>query len=208
MTEIDLNKLSQSELIELKRSLLEYWLSNRAKLQNTKPKENDYREASHFEDNLTQWELNFQENEKLFSEQKKKLNNRIKKRRQDLTKSEKLNNMYEEELKFLPLLERAGRTILSDSPREDRKRLEGRNLPFKGNPNSSIDRYDFNEKTGKIEIAQRRFYDANGNAEQDFDYFHQDSSGTHIFPHIHIWIGYNRSEQIFCNKDRTHVMGR
>ena len=80
MADIDFNKLSQSELIELKRSLLEYWLSNRAKLQNTKPKEDDYRKTANFEANLAQWELNFRENEKLFSDLKTELDKRIRKR--------------------------------------------------------------------------------------------------------------------------------
>lgn len=189
--EIDLDKLSQSELIEFKRSLLEYWLSNRAKLQNAKPKENDYHDTSHFEDNLAQWELNFQENEKLFTEQKTKLDNRIKKRSKDLTESEILANMYENELQILPLLEKEGRTILPDTIREVHERFEGRSLPFNGIPNSSVDHFVKN-KEGKLILSKRRFYDSNGNTEQDFDYDHQNKN-DHIFPHVHVWFLNERS---------------
>lgn len=36
-------------------------------------------------------------------------------------------------------------------------------------------------------LKQRRFFDSEGRAYQDIDYDH-DKHGTHIFPHIHIWI--------------------
>lgn len=169
---------------------------NRAKLQNTKPKENDYRDTSHFEDNLAQWELNFQENEKLFTEQKTKLDNRIKKRSKDLTESEILANMYENELQILPLLEKEGRIILPDTVREVHEQVIASGLPLLGTPNSSVDRFVLHKDTGKLILHQRRFYDSKGYPEQDFDYVHKDRDKVHIFPHIHIWVDGDRQDFI------------
>ena len=57
---------------------------------------------------------------------------------------------------------------------------QGRNLPTRGEPNSSKDLEDSNG------IKQKRYYDKNGNADVDIDYRHSEEE-THIFPHKHIW---------------------
>ena len=50
-------------------------------------------------------------------------------------------------------------------------------------PNIRIDYYD--EKTGKL--LQQRWYGPDGVAIWDRDWDHNNSDGTHIFPHDHYW---------------------
>lgn len=52
-------------------------------------------------------------------------------------------------------------------------------LPTKGDPNSSKDLIDDNG------VKQRRYYDKNGNADMDIDYWHPGEN--HKFPHRHDW---------------------
>ena len=70
-------------------------------------------------------------------------------------------------------------------PRENHKVFahnENHSLPAKGQePFSSADLLG---EDGSVK--QRRYYDWEGKAEMDIDYYHTDD-GTHDFPHIHIW---------------------
>lgn len=43
-------------------------------------------------------------------------------------------------------------------------------------------------------VKQRRYYDGNGNADEDIDYHHPGSD--HEFPHRHVWSGPNRGPAI------------
>lgn len=104
--------------------------------------------------------------------------------------------MYEEELKLLPLLEEKGRNVLPDSKRKNHRQIVGRRIEAKGEPNSSIDRFEVDSVTGELTLAQRRFFDTNRNPEQDFDYSHPDAMNNHVFPHIHVWIDGERQERI------------
>lgn len=56
-----------------------------------------------------------------------------------------------------------------------------RSLSPIGKPNSKIDRY----KNG-IKV-QTRWYGKDGKAVRNRDFIHQNSNGTHFFPHDHIW---------------------
>lgn len=57
---------------------------------------------------------------------------------------------------------------------------DGRSLPIKHSPNSSMDLHD------EDGLKQRRYFDENGRAIEDIDYRHSDD-GTHVFPHRHDW---------------------
>ncbi|MFY3791396.1 hypothetical protein ACOQFO_06830 [Ureibacillus sp. MALMAid1270] len=48
-----------------------------------------------------------------------------------------------------------------------------------------MDLFTLNPATGKVEIKQRRYFDINGWATRDIDYFH---SGVVPFPHYHNWL--------------------
>ena len=105
--------------------------------------------------------------------------------------------MYETEIKILDRLKKIDRVILPDRKREIANpplyQSSGDHvaLPLKGRANSSTDLFDNkNQKT----LVQRRFYDENGNPEQDFDYKYRDSNNTHLFPHIHLWINGERTD--------------
>ena len=104
--------------------------------------------------------------------------------------------MYEEELKLLPLLEEKGRNVLPDSKRKIHCQIVGRRIEAKGEPNSSIDRFEVEPNTKELILVQRRFYDSDGKAEQDFDYKHQNELETHLFPHIHVWINGKRRDTV------------
>lgn len=56
---------------------------------------------------------------------------------------------------------------------------QGSSLPKTGRPRSSKDLVD------KDGVKQRRYYDKDGNADEDIDYRH--SGVGHEFPHRHIW---------------------
>ena len=63
-------------------------------------------------------------------------------------------------------------------------RVDGRSgdLPTKGaKPNSKYNLYE----NGKLK--QSRWFDKNGNAVRNRDYFHQDPLKNHTFPHDHLW---------------------
>ncbi|MBB6020395.1 hypothetical protein HNR77_001456 [Paenibacillus sp. JGP012] len=62
------------------------------------------------------------------------------------------------------------------------------NLLTKGKPRSSEDLYDSKG------LKQRRYYDSNGNADEDIDYDHSNADGSHTFPHRHKWINGVRSK--------------
>ena len=96
--------------------------------------------------------------------------------------------MYENELQVLPLLEKEGRIILTDTVREVHEQFVGSGLPLRGTPNSSVDRFVVKKDTGKLVLHQRRFYNSKGRPEQDFDYIHKDEKKIHLFPHIHVWV--------------------
>ncbi|WP_145411122.1 hypothetical protein [Paenibacillus xylanexedens] len=59
-------------------------------------------------------------------------------------------------------------------------------LGTQGKPRSSEDLYDSKG------LKQRRYYDKNGNADEDIDYDHSNGDGTHTFPHRHKWINGRR----------------
>ena len=111
--------------------------------------------------------------------------------------------MKNNEKELAPILAKMGRTILPDaiygghfSVRKGDLDQHGeiiRSLPDKdvALANMTIDLYALNDKGNWI-IIQRRIYDDNGVAIQDFDYTHQDTKGTHLFPHIHVWINGKR----------------
>jgi len=90
------------------------------------------------------------------------------------------------------ILKQEGREILPLGKRAQHFIIEARNLglSLKTLPNGAnisgpctVDRY----RDGKWQ--QRRWYDANGDAEQDYDAAHdgKDVKNSHIFPHLHIW---------------------
>lgn len=54
-------------------------------------------------------------------------------------------------------------------------------LPPIGKPNSRVDLYIDDRK------KQSRWYDFEGRAMRNRDYFHQNGDNTHFFPHDHIW---------------------
>ncbi len=56
-----------------------------------------------------------------------------------------------------------------------------RKLPITGEPNSDRELYD------EEGLKQKRHYGPDGRAEYDIDYRHQNSDGTHKFPHRHDW---------------------
>lgn len=124
------------------------------------------------------------------------MDKRIRKRSKHLNEPEILANMYEEELKLLPLLEEKGRNVLPDSKRKIHRQIVGRRIEAKGEPNSSIDRFEVEPNTSELKLFQRRFYDSDGKAEQDFDYKHQSELETHLFPHIHVWINGKRRDTV------------
>ena len=115
--------------------------------------------------------------------------------------------MYEEELKLLPLLEEKGRNVLPDSKRKIHRQFVGRRIEAKGEPNSSIDRFEVEPVTGELTLAQRRFFDSDGKPEQVFDYSHPDAMNNHIFPHIHVWINGERQERIIYRQEKWNVNG-
>lgn len=90
------------------------------------------------------------------------------------------------------ILTQEGREILPLEKRAQHFTIDARNLGLnlKTLPNGAnisgpctVDRY----RDGKWQ--QRRWYDANGDAEQDYDAAHdgKDVKNSHIFPHLHIW---------------------
>ena len=99
--------------------------------------------------------------------------------------------MLQEERRWLVPLYSLGRQILPDIPLTNHVTLiDEHKMPNRANGRCSIDLV----KNGLI--VQRRFFDSNGNIEQDVDYDHPDSQKNHDKPHIHVWIGKNRSLQI------------
>ena len=52
---------------------------------------------------------------------------------------------------------------------------------------ATVDKYGVHPITGDRILVQRRVYDTQGFALQDFDYCHS-RFRLHFFPHIHIWI--------------------
>lgn len=103
-------------------------------------------------------------------------------------------NMQRNEAEARALLAKEGREILPLEAREKHFPFEGRKLP--GNVKDfrkedgivapcTVDLYDENGRW-----LQRRWYDANGEAEQDYDAAHlgKDVKKSHIFPHIHAWV--------------------
>ena len=107
-----------------------------------------------------------------------------------LTEEQINENMDTQEKIVLFELNLLGRKILEDNKRERHYISEDRNLPPTGEPNSTVDRYVGDN------VVQRRFYDNDGKAEQDFDYEHGDSNGKHVFPHVHVWVNGERSNPI------------
>lgn len=59
-------------------------------------------------------------------------------------------------------------------------------LSANGKPRSSEDLYD------RKGLKQRRYYDKNGNADEDIDYDHSNADGSHTFPHRHKWVNGRR----------------
>ena len=60
-------------------------------------------------------------------------------------------------------------------------RVEGRKLERFGKPNSRYDLYE----NGKLKRS--RWYNHEGKAIRNRDYFHQDAHHNHTFPHDHNW---------------------
>ncbi|QNR70346.1 hypothetical protein IAQ67_06060 [Paenibacillus peoriae] len=60
-------------------------------------------------------------------------------------------------------------------------------LGINGKSRSSEDLYDSKG------LKQRRYYDKNGNADEDIDYDHSNADGSHTFPHRHKWVNGRRS---------------
>ena len=108
-------------------------------------------------------------------------------------------NMRRNEAEARALLAKEGREILPLEAREKHFPFKGRKLPgcVKDFPKEegiiapcTVDLYDENDRW-----LQRRWYDANGKAEQDYDAAHtgQDTNETHVFPHMHVWVKRNKS---------------
>ncbi len=69
-----------------------------------------------------------------------------------------------------------------DTPAQEHSvQPDGRNLPVKGKPGTSIDLLNPDGT-----VKQRRFFDSDGMAKLDIDYNHSGAE-THEFPHIHRW---------------------
>ncbi|MDQ0719723.1 hypothetical protein QF049_000984 [Paenibacillus sp. W4I10] len=69
----------------------------------------------------------------------------------------------------------------------DRRPPYKNTLDRTGKPRSSEDLYDT-----RVGLKQRRYYDKNGNADEDIDYDHSNADGSHTFPHRHKWINGDR----------------
>ena len=123
-------------------------------------------------------------------------------KRPDVSEFRRLcDRMLVERMKVIVLLAFIGRKILPDNKRIDVRVYGEQSLKtvcpeyagktvalYKTIPNTQI----------KI-LAQRRVYDEKGVVLQDFDYWH--GSGTHVFPHIHVWFSpdcKDRSDGIRC----------
>ena len=93
---------------------------------------------------------------------------------------------------------------ISGDKRTDNKRIDVRVYDAKSLPtinrnyaNQTVALYKTIPNTQIKVLVQHRVYDENGVVLQDFDYWH--GSGTHVFPHIHVWLepAHNkRSKQI------------
>lgn len=97
-------------------------------------------------------------------------------------------DMALEEVQITVELARKGRKILPDNKRIDvcvygEQSLKTINPEYAG---KTVALYKTIPKTQIKVLAQRRVYDENGVVLQDFDYWH--GSGTHVFPHIHVWL--------------------
>ncbi|MBP3532491.1 MAG: minor capsid protein [Thermoguttaceae bacterium] len=119
-------------------------------------------------------------------------------------------NMRRNEAEARAILAKEGREILPLEKRENHFIIEARNLPteVKKFPSDkgivgpcTVDRYENGE------LKQRRWYDANGVVEQDYDAAHsgEDVNNSHIFPHLHAWIkktdgDFDRSENLPVKK--------
>lgn len=68
----------------------------------------------------------------------------------------------------------------------DRRPPYKNTLERTGKPRSTEDLYDSKG------LKQRRYYDKNGNADEDIDYDHSNADGSHTFPHRHKWINGQR----------------
>ncbi|MDO4587892.1 MAG: minor capsid protein [Planctomycetia bacterium] len=105
--------------------------------------------------------------------------------------SEQINeNMAKEAENVFYELGKTGRKLGSGEKREKHIDVDGRSLSIHGEPNSSIDLYEDGV------LKKRCFYDKNGNAEWEIDYVHQDARHTHVFPHVHVRFGTDRSNPI------------
>ena len=60
---------------------------------------------------------------------------------------------------------------------------------------ATVDKYGVHPITGDRILVQRRVYDTQGFALQDFDYCHS-KLRLHFFPHIHVWVRDFRSNPI------------
>ncbi|MBQ4203838.1 MAG: hypothetical protein II655_09080 [Thermoguttaceae bacterium] len=99
--------------------------------------------------------------------------------------------MLQEERRWMEMLESVGRQILPDRRREKHITLvDAHKMPNLADCRCTIDLI----QNGIL--VQRRFFDSNGNIEQDVDYDHQDPRKNHDKPHIHVWINTDRSRQI------------
>jgi len=120
--------------------------------------------------------------------------------RKHAPKGEIVAEMLQEERRRRIRLKNVGRSFLTDVPFEERETHENEhNLPVLSNSNASVD----------LKVAgatvKRCFYDADGNILQEIHYLHQDSRGTHLFPHIHIWIEGERSFAI-AYRDQDNIV--
>ncbi|MDO4587896.1 MAG: minor capsid protein, partial [Planctomycetia bacterium] len=114
----------------------------------------------------------------------------------NLTSQQINENMAREAENVFYELGKTGRKLGSGEKREKHFEVQERSFTRQGEPNSSVDFIKQND------LKKRRFYDQDGNADWEIDYQHQDSRGTHEFPHIHVWFGTERSLPIKYRKGK------
>ena len=83
------------------------------------------------------------------------------------------------------------------------KRVDGRFGDLDTHVATPNARYDLYIRGKKV---QSRWYDYNGNAVRNRDYYHQDAHHNHTFPHDHIWgLVNNNWQRIEENLDPDYI---
>lgn len=119
-----------------------------------------------------------------------------------LSKDEIEFNMELNKKELAPILASMGREILPDAIYGEHVSVTGSSLRASSDVyfgrmcEATVDLYEIVPGTNKRRLVQRRIFGPDGFPLQDIDYVHNNDTGRHIFPHIHVWINKKRNKKV------------